>query len=256
MPMPLYREKVSMGQDESLQHLNRITTCWSLVVRAHRSTASTADAARAAVLERYGGAISRYLLGALRDPDAAEEVAQEFAYCFVRGDFKNADPQRGRFRDLVKTVLFHLIVNYQRERQKRARLRPLPEDSAIEGETPADLPSDREFLDRWRQELLERAWEGLNQEQHQGGPPFYALLRFKAEHPDTTSAVMAERFSTSLGLTLTAAGVRQTLHRARERFAELLRAEVGKSLQTSDPGRIEEELVDLELAPYCRPRVH
>jgi len=51
---------------------------------------------------------------------------------------------------------------------------------------------------------------------------------------------------------LTAAGVRQTLHRARVKFAELLVAEVGRSLETSMPDRIEQELIDLGLLPYCR----
>ena len=82
--------------------------------------------ARAALVHRYRGAIYRYLLGAVRNPDVADDLAQDFALRLVRGDFRNADPERGRFRDLVKTVLFHLIVDYQR--RQKAQPRALPPD--------------------------------------------------------------------------------------------------------------------------------
>src|SRR5437868_4985846 len=107
-----------MQPHEDNAHLSRVTTRWSLVVQAHWGDRSAMTEAQEALLDRYGGAIARYLLAALRDPAAAGEVAQEFALCVVRGDFRNADPQRGRFRDFVRTVLFHLVVNYQRQRQK------------------------------------------------------------------------------------------------------------------------------------------
>src|SRR5436305_1077832 len=97
-----------MNDDEFSHRLSRITTCWTLVAQAHRGPREAIPEAQRQLLERYCGAIYRYLLGSLRNADAADEVAQEFAYCFVRGDFKGADPQRGRFRDFVKTVLFHL----------------------------------------------------------------------------------------------------------------------------------------------------
>src|SRR5262249_10904360 len=68
------------------------------------------------LLRRYGAAARRYLLGSLRDADAAEDLAQEFALRFLRGDFKGADPQRGRFRDFLKGVLSHLVAAYHRRR--------------------------------------------------------------------------------------------------------------------------------------------
>jgi DNA-directed RNA polymerase specialized sigma24 family protein len=69
-----------------------------------------------------------YAVAVLRDPDAADEVFQEFALKFVRGDFGQATPDRGRFRSFLKTTLYHLIVDYQRRRQKLARQAPLATD--------------------------------------------------------------------------------------------------------------------------------
>ncbi|MBV8265921.1 MAG: hypothetical protein JO252_06210, partial [Planctomycetaceae bacterium] len=43
---------------------------------------------------------------------------------------------------------------------------------------------------------------------------------------------------------------RQALHRARERFADLLIDQVANTLGDSD---VEQELIDLGLIDYCRP---
>jgi hypothetical protein len=47
--------------------------------------------------------------------------------------------------------------------------------------------------------------------------------------------------------------IRQTLHRAREKFADLLLDEVERSIHDGAPGGLEQELVDLGLLEYCRP---
>jgi RNA polymerase sigma-70 factor (ECF subfamily) len=234
--------------------LSRITTCWSKVFEAHRGGANTVASARRELLERYCGAIYRYAAAALRDPDAAEEVLQEFAYCFVRGDFRGANPQRGRFRDLVKTVLFHLIVNFQRERRKRTRHQPLGDSFDLPDANQPTAPeqAEREFLKHWREELLDRAWNALEVQERREGNTYYTALRRRAEQPDLTSEQLAEMVGESTGQTLTASGVRQTLHRARERFAHLLIDEVCRSLETRQREEIEQELVALDLLVYCK----
>ena len=95
-------------------------------------------------------------------------------------------------------------------------------------------------------ELLGTILEGL-------GQPFYAVLRFRAEHPDMPSPEMADRLSLQLGRPLTSAGVRQLLHRARERFADTLLDDVAQSLDQPTEEHLEEELIELGLLNYCRP---
>jgi RNA polymerase sigma-70 factor (ECF subfamily) len=242
-------EDVAVDAHELEHRLSRISTCWSMVAQAHEGPADAVARAQQGLVQRYLPAIYRYLLGALRDADAADEVAQEFALRLVRGDFKRADPDRGRFRDYVKTSLYHLIVNHQKG--ARGRAQPLAEPSAVADSDPDTAESDRAFLDRWREELLNRAWEELEQNQARTGQPFYTVLRFRADNPGLPSAQMAEQLSARLGKPLTDAGVRQTLHRARKAFAALLVEEVGRSLQTDDAERIEQELIDLDLHAYC-----
>src|SRR5262245_48034421 len=93
-------------------HLSRLETIWTEVFLAHQGDGQQIPLAQQKLLHRYRGAIYRYLLASLRDPDAADEVSQEFALKLLKGEFKRADPGRGRFRDFVKTALYHLIVDY------------------------------------------------------------------------------------------------------------------------------------------------
>src|SRR5437588_396144 len=103
------------------QRLSQISTTWTLLARAHANPADISGAAYAALVERYQAAVYRYLLAATRNPDAADELFQEFALKLLRGDFRRADTGRGRFRDYVKTALSNLVTNYRR---KQARTPP------------------------------------------------------------------------------------------------------------------------------------
>ncbi|MCI0457208.1 MAG: sigma-70 family RNA polymerase sigma factor, partial [Gemmataceae bacterium] len=171
---------------ERQQHLSHLSTLWTLVGRAHDSTADIASAARQQLLERYGPAIHRYLLGAVRDQDAADDLFQEFALRFLSGNFRGADPQRGRFRALLKTSLYHLIIDYHRRRQRQpALLGEKAPEPAVE-EMPG-AQADEEFLAAWRTELMTRTWEALEQLERQTAQPFYTVLRLRMDEPDLRS---------------------------------------------------------------------
>jgi RNA polymerase sigma-70 factor (ECF subfamily) len=241
-----------MNERDPQTRLSRISTRWDLLAEAHRGQGNAVSEAQRLLMRRYCGAVYRYLLAAVRDPDAADELSQEFALRFVRGDFKRADPDKGRFRDFVKTALYHLIVDHRRRQQ--ARPVPLPEGSFdLPAPGTAEAPSDQEFVAHWRQELLDRTWEALAELERQTGQTFHTVLRWRAENPEAPAAQLAERLTREGGRPFTDAGVRQTLHRAREKFADLLLEEVARSLGVSEAERVQEELTDLGLLPYCRP---
>ena len=82
------------------------------------------------------------------------------------------------------------------------------------------------------------------------------MLRLRADHPELPSPQLAERLAAELGRPMTADGVRQALHRARGRFAELLLDEVAQSLTAPDPEQLEQELIDLRLLSYCQPALN
>jgi RNA polymerase sigma-70 factor (ECF subfamily) len=240
-----------MKQQDLNERLSLIPTLWSLVHRAHHGPAEVANSARQQLLERYRGAVYRYLRKVLHEPDASDEVFQEFALQLVHGGLRGADPRRGRFRNFVKGTLFHLIADYRKQRREWPE--PLPGDAAALAGDPEGAASDPRFVESWCDELLARAWAALAALEATAGQPLYTVLRFRADHPATRSPRMAEQLTAQLGKPFTAAGVRQILHRAREKFAGFLLDEVAQSLRNPTGEEVEEELAELGLLDYCRP---
>jgi RNA polymerase sigma-70 factor (ECF subfamily) len=236
---------------EPTTRLSDISTLWSVVLQAKDDGAEAARLAQRRLLERYGGAVRRYLLGALRDPDASEELFQEFALLLVHGDLRGADRQRGRFRDFVKGVLFHLIAGHHRERRRQPHT--LPPDHPEPAVEPEELPEQEDaFRASWRAELLTRSWTALEAHERETGQPYYTVLRYCADHRGVPSAQAAEELAAKLGRPLTAVGVRKTLERARRRFAELLLDEIVHTLGAPTREQLEEELIELNLLDHCR----
>src|SRR5262245_40375612 len=101
------------------EHLSRIETQWTILFKSTPPGASSSlNAARTALLQRYCGAVYRYLLAVVGNVHEAYELAQEFALRMLQGTFKTADPSKGRFRDYVKTSLFNLVRRHHRKKNQ------------------------------------------------------------------------------------------------------------------------------------------
>jgi RNA polymerase sigma-70 factor (ECF subfamily) len=238
-----------MNEQELEQHLSHISTQWTMLYQAQRGSGDEAAVARRILMERYCGAVYRYLLSAVRDPNVADDLTQEFALRFIQGRFAGAERGQGRFRNYVKTALFHLVNDHHRRQGKGPRSVPLEDNQPAPDEGAAD---DQAFRESWRQEILSRAWKGLERIQRESGQPFHDILRFRVENPDLPSGKIAEQLGPRLGKTMTAAGVRQLLHRARERFADLLLEDIRQSLPGESDDALLEELAELNLLKYCQ----
>ena len=70
---------------ESDPRLSEMSTQWALVIQAHSGVSDDAERAITQLMLRYSGAVHRYLLKALKDPDVADELCQEFA-ALVEGE--------------------------------------------------------------------------------------------------------------------------------------------------------------------------
>lgn len=239
-----------MDADPSVERLSQLKTRWTLLFKAHQS-GDAAIAAQRELLLRYHSAAFRYFLAALRDHSAAEELAQDFAVRFLRGDFRRATPERGSFRAFLKTALRRQMIDHWRQQGRKAHSLDIGHDPAAPSNT-IEEELDRSFIVRWREELFARTWESLAEAERQTGQPCWTVLRWKSERPALSAAELAGLLASETGKPVTEAGLRQILHRARERFADLLLAEVARSLQTDEPGLIEQELIDLELLDYCK----
>ncbi len=243
-----------MEKVEAEPRLADLSTQWNLVFEARSGTPEEVSLAMSRLMCRYAGAVHRYLLKALKNPEAAEELDHEFAVRFLRGDFKYGDPSRGRFRDYVKRAVQNLMKDYYRRRRRdgAATLEPGLHEPAVLDEGPAQF--DRQFLMSWRNDLMDRTWGALHDLERATGQPYHTILRLRVDEPGLTSREWAARLSERLGRPVTPGAFRQALQRARREFALRLLAEVRASLlEDPTPQALEEELADLELLEYCRP---
>lgn len=233
--------------------LSQIQTCWQEVWSAHDpQDRSVSLQAQWALLERYGNAATRYLMGAVRDADRAQELAQEFAVLFLQGACQGADPYKGRFRDYLKGILRNLV---RKQFRTQSRQPVAMGDQALEPAVlhdPAD-ELDGQFLVCWRDSLLAKSWEALARLERETGQPYHTVLRLRADQPDKSSEELAHLLGQQLSRTINAPACRKALQRAREKFAELLLAELKGSLAAPNPEQLRQELIDLELYEYCRP---
>jgi hypothetical protein len=253
-----------MEKDSETSRLSRISTQQTEFRNAHGGDAELRAKAQDALIRRYQKAIECYLRGALHDPAAAAEVFQRFATEFVSGRLRGWDPARGRFRNYLKAVLIRLVNDYRKERRDGrviARGRPRrTEHEHLELDRPhkpgADAQEPRDFDEAWRNELLAHTWETLADVERKSGQPYFSVLRFRSQNPKVASAAIAERLTDQLkpAKPFTDTGIRKTLERARERFANLLIDEVARSLGEQTLDDVEQELIDLRLLGYhyCR----
>ncbi len=240
-----------MAPSDDASRLSGITTQWTVLFHANHPEEDTYQSARQQILNRYTSAIRRYLFGALRREDVVEDVYQEFALKFVRGDFRSASQERGRFRDFLRTTLYRLVVDVQR-RGKKAAVHVEEGTPEVAVEPNEMVEADREFLVGCRAALLARAWKLLEADEVETGRPLHTVLRLRTENPELKSPQMAERLTGMLNKPITPEWVRQKLLQARERFAEFLLTEVERDLDEPTRETLAEELIELGLYEYCK----
>jgi RNA polymerase sigma-70 factor (ECF subfamily) len=232
--------------------LSKIETQWSLIHRANE-VEQGATVAQTELFERYSPAIKRYLLASLRSEEAANEVFQEFALRLIRGDFKNADCEKGKFRSMIKTSLYRLMIDFHRRTKKRKKLGTAEQIDMVAANELDDSDTDS-FTIAWRQTMLDQAWDRLEQLQTETSKPYFTILRARVDSPELTTKQLHESLRENQPIRIPAeASFRVYLHRARKRFAKLLTEQVALSIQNPTPEDIEAELIDLGLHQFCRP---
>lgn len=228
------------------------TTRWTRVGLA-KADSEDGRKALADLCAAYYEPVVAYLRGVLRDAEAAREMSHAFfAEVLAGGTIHTADPERGRFRFYLLGAVKHFVA-HRREaesRQKRGGgVVPLSLDGASSEFYGWPVPSDAglspeaAFDRQWAVTVLARAMAVLAEEcAQQGKTALFDRLRpwllGEADYGDQ-AAVAKE-------LGLSAATLKVTVHRLKQRFRQCVKAEIAGTLK--DPNAIEEEMRSLLLA--------
>jgi RNA polymerase sigma factor (sigma-70 family) len=227
------------------------TTEWSKIVRAAVPDTAEARTALADLCQSYWYPLYAYLRRRGVEPSAAEDTVQAFFASILENNlFGRANPERGRFRGFLVAAL-RQFLHHQNEFESAAKRKPTTPIVSIDSTTaegryfrePAhDMTPERAFEYTWAVAVLDRASEGLRIEFESVGQ----AERFRALRVllSGDSKVGAQQVGQQLGISEGA--VRVALHRLRQRFGELLRAEVSATLDEGED--VEAELRDLQNA--------
>jgi len=225
------------------------TTHWSLIASAGKPEGKEAAEALQALCQRYWYPLYAYVRRRVPQVSEAQDLTQDF---FARLLEKNvlalAAPERGRFRSFLLASLHNFLANEwdKANAQKRGGgEQPLSLDLS-EGESrlhlePAhNLTPERLYEREWTLTLIRLAMDRLQADcESTGKLRQFELLQGALAGEGATAnyaAVAAE-------LEMTEEAVRQTAHRLRKRFRELLRGEVAQTV--ADPGEVDDEIRSL-----------
>lgn len=233
--------------DELSLHLGNIQTQWSMVRQAHQSTEDQdGSSARQQLVMRYAPAIRKFVQVVVKDNHLADELSQDAIMRLLKGDFSGADPNRGRFRDLLKTAIRNMARNHWAKEKVRASVDFEIEELGGESEGQSEL--DQEWTRQCRDAALSVAWDKLRQFEESTPENFgYTALQLRSQFPDADSKRLAELVSEKVGKAVKSDSLRQQIRRARLRFAEYLVADIADGLADPTPDNIREELVSLGL---------
>lgn len=215
-------------------------TRWTLVLRA-RGAGEEAKLALSELCAAYYEPVVAFLRREGRDDDAARDLAHAFFENLLTGGVGAPQQGRGRFRSYMLGALKHFLAN-RRAAERAAKRGGGAEHVPLAAETDTSpgipipgVPDDSHVFDReWALALIGRALAALEAE-HAAKPGWFAALRpwldGGADQPQAEAA-------RALGMSETA--VKVAIHRLRERFRELIRAEVASTVD--DPSEVGGEL--------------
>jgi RNA polymerase sigma-70 factor (ECF subfamily) len=201
---------------------------------------------------RYAPAIRGYFSAMIPNRHDAEEGIQDFLLRVIKTGFTNADSDRGRFRDYLKTAVRHAALAQLRRESARVRKHePISSDLASKDEA---VTVEQGWEQEWRQCVLDRAWRAMERHESRSGAGAlsHVMLRVVVEHPDEDSKTLASRAAKLTKESISAESFRQRIRRARKVLARLLVQEVAETLQNPTPEAVEDELIALGLMHYVR----
>ncbi|MBI5387743.1 MAG: sigma-70 family RNA polymerase sigma factor [Verrucomicrobia bacterium] len=216
------------------------------MLAAGHSSAPGAQAALESLCRSYWYPLYAYVRRRGHSPEEAQDLTQDFFARFLEKKyFALADPVRGRFRTFLLTALKHFLANEWKKahREKRGSGQvALSLDAEVAEQRYAVEPVEETnpeiiYERRWAAALLEDVLESLQQE-CTAGDKGWQFEELKAGLWGGSQASSYADIATRRGTTETT--IKIAAHRLRQRYRELLRAEIARTV--ASPAEVDEEL--------------
>ena len=216
------------------------TTQWSQVLAARDGAGTEARQALKGLCQTYWLPLYAYARSLGNDPERAEDLTQSFfAHLMEKDILQSVEPARGRFRSFLLASFKHSIAHHHRRDKTLRRgggTSTLSLDSAAAESSLAHTPikgmtPEQAYEYRWGLTVLEQAIERLRAE-------WSAADRerlFEGLHPHLTGQeprVPFREVGDDLGMTETA--TRGAMYRLRQRYGQLIRAEIAETVANAD----------------------
>jgi RNA polymerase sigma-70 factor (ECF subfamily) len=220
-------------------------TPWTDVTLAQQGVSTASRSALERLCSLYWYPVYAHIRQRGFDPHDAEDLTQEFFSLLIEKNYlEAADRRRGRFRSFLLVAVNRFLVNaYHREHAlKRGgglTIVSIDQQAAehwLGSEADTGLSPDQSFDRRWAQTVLEHTLVRLRSSYAEQGKSdlFEALKEFAGEdtnHRDYTE--VAGRLGMSPG------AVAVAVHRLRQRYRELLLAEIRSTVANPDHAEAE-----------------
>jgi RNA polymerase sigma-70 factor (ECF subfamily) len=223
-------------------------TQWSLVLAAGRGGDSTrARDALAALCRSYWYPLYAFVRRQGHAPHDAQDLTQDFfARLLEKNWLAGVDRTRGRFRSFLLAAMKHFLANEWDKSKALKRGGGVHNFISLDAESaesryalePADnLTADKLYERRWALTLLDRTLARLRDEfVAEGKAKQFDELKFTLTggRGETPYAELAAKFG------MTEGAVKVMVHRLRQRYREVLRAQIAETV--GDAGEVEAEL--------------
>jgi RNA polymerase sigma-70 factor (ECF subfamily) len=222
------------------------TTHWSVVARCALTDVPEAADALARLCEMYWPPVYSFVRRRGYSPHDAQDLTQTFFAYFLRTKaYARTDPLHGKFRSfLLASVKHFLSDNWDRDQAikrggdyKFVSLEQETAEALYEPQTASDSTAERLFELRWAKTLTAGALSSLREELQSEGKAglFDQLKNF------LTGGEVIPSYDEAAGRTgLSKAAIKTQVHRLRQRYREILRREISRTV--SSPDEIDEEL--------------
>jgi RNA polymerase sigma factor (sigma-70 family) len=222
------------------------TTHWSVVAQSALTDVPEGANALAQLCEMYWPPIYSFIRRRGYSPADAQDLTQSFFAFFLRTKaYARTDQLHGKFRSfLLASVKNFLADNWDREQAIRrgggyqfVSLDQRTAETFYDAANALDLTAERLFELRWAKSLTAGALNSLREELQAEGK---ATLFEQLKNFLIGGTVLPSYDEASARMGLPRATVKTHVHRLRQRYREIVRREVARTV--SSPHEIDEEL--------------